>query len=302
MKTKAIVMTAAAAVAISPPSARAVLGVGDVVSDPVAEEALVQKNVFDQLKYAWEQSQWAEKLATLHSTLDTVRQQLETVNQVKQAIGDPAAAIGLIDSGVFSDYFANSGIDDTLGELAGIVLEGAALSATVRSLFDPIDMSRWKDLSASFEGMASFRDASDPLKRFRAIENAYARFETLIGKAQNKRKELNLQISKLNTQLKGAKSDAEVQKLVGSLATAQTALGDLDSVSESAGREVQMLQTLNQNRKDEEEVASEDISRERNREYAQMAIQAEAEAQLPEGGGSSEPDLLLPNPDQPPGF
>lgn len=303
MKTKAIVITAAAAaLSVSPRDARAVLGVGDVVSDPVAEEALIQKNVFDQLKYVWEQSQWAEKLATLHSTLDTVRQQLETANQVKQAIGDPVAAIGLIDSGVFSDYFAKSGIDDTLGELAGLVQEGAALSATVRSLFDPIDMGRWKDLSTSFEGMASFRDGGDPLKRFRAVETAYAKFETLIGRAQNKRKELNLQVSKLNTQLKGAKDDAEVQKLVGSLATAQTALGDLDYVSEEAGREVQMLQTLNQNRKDEEEVAAEEISRDRNREYAQLAIQAEAEAQLPEGGDSSEPDLLLPNPDQPPGF
>ena len=99
-------------------------------------------------------------------------------------------------------------------------------------------MSAWSNVSgdtlASFEGIASFRDSSDPLKRFRAVENAYSRLEILIGRAQNKRRVLNLQIARLNSQLKNARDDAEVQKLVGSLATAQTALDDIDYVSESA--------------------------------------------------------------------
>jgi hypothetical protein len=92
---------AIAAILAAQPHAYAVLGVGDIVSDPIAEEALIHKNIFDQLKYAWEQTQWADKLATLHNTLTTVRQQLETANLVKQAIGDPVAAIALIDNGLF---------------------------------------------------------------------------------------------------------------------------------------------------------------------------------------------------------
>ena len=129
------------------PDARAVLGVGDIVSDPIAEQALVQKNIFDQLKYAWEQTQWADKLATLHSTLTTVRQQLETANMVKQAIGDPVAAIALIDNGLFSDFLQDSGIADTLTDLAGIAQEGVQLSATIQELFQPIDLSAWANLS-----------------------------------------------------------------------------------------------------------------------------------------------------------
>ncbi len=298
MKSKSLII--AAAVALSP-NARAVLGVGDVVSDPVAEAALTQKNIFDQVKYAWEQTQWADKLATLHDTLTTVRNQLETVNQVKQAIGDPAAAASLIDSGLFSQYFQESGISDTLGELTGIVQEGTQLSATVQALFEPIDLSRWQNVSLMFDGAASFRDANDPLKRFRAVENAYTKFETIMGIAQNKRKVLNQQIAKLNEQLKGAKDDAEVQKVVGSLTTAQTALSDLDAVSQQAGQEVQMLEVLNRNRQQEESVAAEDISRTRNRQLAQAAIQADNEAVLPEGD-SAGPDLTMPNPDLPPGF
>lgn len=41
------------------PSGQAFWGVGDIVSDPIVEEATTQKNIFDQLKYAWEQAQWA---------------------------------------------------------------------------------------------------------------------------------------------------------------------------------------------------------------------------------------------------
>jgi hypothetical protein len=290
-----ILSFAIAAILAAQNDARAVLGVGDIVSDPIAEEALIHKNIFDKLKYAWEQAQWADKLATLHDTLITVRQHLETANMVKQAIGDPIAAIALIDNGLFSDFLQDSGITDTLTDLAAITQEGVELSATIQELFQPIDMSAWNvsgDTLISFEGVASLRDSSDPLKRFRAVENAYSRLEILIGRAQNKRRTLNLQIARLNSQLKNARDDAEVQKLVGSLATAQTALDDIDYVSDSAHRQVEMLHVLNQNRQAEEEIAAEEISRKRNRELARLA--AEAEAALP--------DFNEPNPDLPPGF
>lgn len=268
------------------------------VAAPGVEARQDQKNIFDILKYTWEQAKWAEKLATLHNTLTTVREQLETANMVKQAIGDPVAAIGLIDNGLFSGYLEDSGIGDTLGELAGIAQEGAELSATVQDLFQPINIDSWKslalDTTRSFDGIASFRDSDDPLRRFRAVDNAFSRFEVLLGRAQNKRKVLNRQISRLNTQLKGAQDDAEVQKLAGSLTTAQTALEDLDSMVETARGQVELLHTLNANRTQAEEVAAEEISRARNRELSRMAAEAEAELQLP--------DFSAPNEDLPPGF
>jgi len=269
-----------------------------VVTAPGVEARQDQKNIFDIMKYTWEQAKWAEKLATLHSTLTTVQEHLQTANQVKQAIGDPVAAIALIDNGLFSGYLEESGLADTLGELADIAREGGEISATIGQLFEPIQMDSWKNLATdatrSFDGISSFRDGADPLKRFRAVENAYSRFEILLGRAHNKRKVLNQQIARLNTQLKGAKDDAEVQKLVGSLAAAQTALDDIDYLTESSGSQVQMLHVLNQNRSQAEEVAAEEISRERNRELARLAAQAEAELELPDFGA--------PNEDLPPGF
>jgi hypothetical protein len=284
---KTLLISAAAAVA-----GASVAHCQFVVAAPGVEARQDVKNIFDQIKYSWEQAQWADKLATLHSTLTTVREHLETANLVKQAIGDPVAAIALIDSGLFSDYLQESGIADTLIDLAGIAAEGVHLSATIQELFEPIDISGWRDLSTPFDGVPSFRDPGDPLKRFRAVENAYSRFEVLLLKARSKRETLKGQIARLNTQLKNAKHDAEVQKLAGSLQAAETALSDLDDMVDTAHQQMESLQVLNENRKEEEEVAADEISRERNQELARLAAEAEAEL----------PDFNEPNSDLPPGF
>jgi hypothetical protein len=114
----------------------------------------------------------------------------------------------------------------------------------------------------------------------------------LLLKARSKRETLKGQIARLNTQLKNAKDDAEVQKLAGSLQAAETALIDLDDMVDTAHQQMESLQVLNENRKEEEEVAADEISRERNQELARLAAKAEAEL----------PDFNEPNSDLPPGF
>jgi predicted nucleic acid-binding Zn-ribbon protein len=147
-------------------------------------------------------------------------------------------------------------------------------------------------VSVPFDGVTSFRDRGDPFKRFRAVENAYSRFEVLLLQARSKRQTLKSQIARLNFQLKNAKDDAEVQKLAGSLQAAQTALIDLDDLVDTSHQQMESLQVLNENRKEQEEVAADEISRERNREFARLAAKAEAKL----------PDFNEPNADLPPGF
>lgn len=283
----ALLVTAAAAVA-AVPTVRSQF----VVAAPGVEARQDHKNIFDALKYAWEQAQWADKLATLHNTLTTIREHLETANLVKQAIGDPVAAIALIDNGLFSDFLQDSGITDTLTDLAGIAAEGVQVSATIQELFEPIEISNWMEVSTTFDGVTSFRDSRDPLRRYRAVENAYSRFELLLLQARSKRQTLKSQIARLNMQLKNARDDAEVQKLAGSLEAAQTALIDLDDMVDVAHHQVGSLQLLNENRREQEEVAADEISRERNRELARLAAEAEAEL----------PDFNEMNSDLSPGF
>ena len=61
---------------------------------------------------------------------------------------------------------------------------------------------------------------------------------------------------------------------------------------DSAHQQVESLQVLNENRKEQEEVAADEISRERNQELARLAEAAEAEM----------PDFSEANSDLPPGF
>lgn len=249
-----------------------------VVSDPAVEQATMAKNVFDQLKYAWEQTQWAQQLSSLAQTLDTVKSQLEVAQQVKQAIGNPAAISGMIQSGLFSSYLRNSGITDTLSDLSNITQQGARQSVAIQQMYRPIDLNAYKRIETPFEGTASFRDEEDPLKQFRAVENAYSNFQEMLQQAQAKRRQLNIQIAALNDQLKSAQDDAEVQKLQGSLSTAQTSLRDLDGIMDGAEHQVRLLHMLNENRAATEAIAAEEISRARNRESAKMGSDAESSA------------------------
>jgi predicted nucleic acid-binding Zn-ribbon protein len=262
-----------------------------VVSDPVVEQATMAKNAFDQLKYAWEQTQWAQQLSSLAQTLDTVKSQLEVAQQVKTAIGNPAAISGAIQSGLFSSYLRNSGITDTLSDLSNITQQGAKQSVAIQQMYRPIDLNAYKQIETPFEGTASFRDETDPLKQFRSVENAYSNFQDMLQQAQSKRKELNTQIAALNDQLKNAQDDAEVQKLQGSLTTAQTSLKDLDGIMDGAEHQVKLLHMLNENRAATEAIAAEEISRARNRESAKMGSDAEASAAKSgsQSGGNSWP-------------
>ena len=156
MKTTIIVTSIAAA--LVPPAAQAQL----VVAAPGVEVRQDAKNIFDQIKYAWEQTQWADKLATLHSTLTAVRQHLETANLVKQAIGDPVAAIALIDNGLFSEYLQDSGIGETLGELIDITRRASSFPEVQRC--SPSNVGLEKSLGRYRPVRGIRRSGSAPLR------------------------------------------------------------------------------------------------------------------------------------------
>jgi hypothetical protein len=150
------------------PSGQAFWGVGDIVSDPIVEEATTQKNIFDQLKYAWEQAQWADKLATLHNTLVTVQQDLQIAIMVKNAIGDPTQIVGLLDEMVLGGMLSDTGILDTLNELGGLVQAGGNIAMQLQYLGTPIDLAGWKN-AARGGSFYAFTYNADPLAKYRAV-------------------------------------------------------------------------------------------------------------------------------------
>jgi hypothetical protein len=237
------------------PSGQAFWGVGDIVSDPAAEEALHQKNIFDNLKYAWEQTQWAEQLATLHNTLVTVREDLDVAIRVKNAIGDPSQIVGLLDDTLLGGMLSDSGILDTLQELGGLIQEGGNIASQLQYLLGtPINLDGWKNAARS-GSFNAFTYNADPLARYRAVEFAYQRYNSQLQTSVYRAQYMRSQIRRLQSQLGSASTDAETQKLQGSLTTADAALQDIETSIQLSSEQINVARTLAVNRQDQEREA-----------------------------------------------
>ncbi len=231
---------------------------------------------FQQGKLFWEQAEWGKKLLLLENTLQTTQQHLQTMNYVRSAIGDPSSvAGGYIDRYTFSSLLDYNKIPQTLWDIQRLLARSRNASNTIRSLYDEdqIDIDKYVR-SNRYTGISSFRDSKDPLKRYRAVENAYAEYEDSIQQAQKKRIILNQQIAQLNGQLKGAKTDAEVQKLQSSLIASQTALSSLDQMEDNSAERIKLLMVLNANREKMEQAAYGEINRRLDEKTSKEASEA----------------------------
>jgi hypothetical protein len=270
---KTITLITAGSVVLSTNS-KAVLGVGDIVSDPIVEQATVQKNIFDQLKYAWEQAQWAEKLATLHNTLTTIRENLEIAIRVKNAIGDPSQIVGLLDETLLDGALSESGIVQTLQELGGLVVEGGTIGAQLQNLLGtPINLNAWMSAGRS-GGFRALTYNSDPLAKYRAVEYAYQRYNMQLQIGSARAQQMRAQIKALQGRLGTAATDAETQKIQGSLISADAALQDLEGSIQLSSDQINIARTLAENRRVQEVEAY-------NATVNQMNQETEANLTLP---------------------
>jgi hypothetical protein len=217
---------------------------------------------FQIKKWADEEKKWGSQLLFLENTLRTTQQQLQAVNYVRSAIGDPKAVVGgYIDAHTFSGLLNYNNIPRTLWNIQTLLARSRYASETLRGLYgdSEIDIEKYVK-SNSYTGMSAFRDPKDPLKRYRAIENAYGEYEKNIQEAQKQRAILNQQIAQMNSQLKGAQTDAEVQKLQASLLASQAALSSLDKMEANSAERLKLLMALNENREKMEQAACAEIN------------------------------------------
>jgi hypothetical protein len=234
----------------------------------------VQKNIFDQIKYAWEQTQWADKLATLHNTLTTVRENLEVAIRVKNAIGDPSQIVGLLDDALLDGALSESGIVQTFQELGGLVAEGAAVGSELKILLgEPISLDAWMNAGRN-GGFRALTYNPDPLAKYRAVEYAYQRYNTQLQISSARAQQMRAQIRALQARLGTATTDAETQKIQGSLISADAALEDLEGSIRLSSDQINIARTLAENRRDQEIEAY-------NATVNQMNQEIEANLELP---------------------
>ena len=248
LRTAAIAITASSALLL--PSAHSQW----VVADPGTHAGLATKNIFDQIKYAWEQAQWAEKLATLHDTLTTVRENLQTLILVKTAIGDPSQIPAILDELALDGALSESGIFSTLNEIGGLVREGGLIAMQLEYLAQPVDLDGWKN-AARGGNFYAYSNPADPLARYRATQMAFARYNSRLQGSTYRAQYMRGQLSRLNTRLGSSATDAETQKLQSSLIIADSALSNIEIQIQHDAEQIEIAHTMSESRSAEEREA-----------------------------------------------
>jgi hypothetical protein len=238
--------------------AHAVLGVGDIVYDPTMHAT-------DTAKWSWEQVQWAEKLETLRNTLTTVRENLQTLILVKTAIGDPSTIPMVLDELMLNGALSDSGMLQTINDLGQIVRESGIIAMQLEYLSQPINLQGWKN-AARMGGLYAYSYNADPLARYVAVEQQYMRYNTQLQIGAQRAAWMRSQLQMLNTRLGASSTDAETQKINGSIVTADAALQDIQSSIEFQSRQIETARTMSVNRSDQEREAYRASVDELNRE------------------------------------
>ena len=229
------------------PKAQAVLGVGDIVYDPTIHAQ-------DTAKWAWERGEWAEKLAILGNTLTTVRENLQTLILVKTAIGDPSSIPAILDELALDGALSESGILTTLNDLGQIVQEGGMIALQLEYLSRPVDLAGWK-AAARGTNFYAYSYNPDPLEKYRMTEYAFRRYNARLQSSAYRAQYMRTQLSRLNSRLGSSTTDAETQKVKGSIETADAALQNIEIQIQHEGDQVELARTMAENRADEEKAA-----------------------------------------------
>ena len=246
MKTPAIAIIAATSTLINP-SVRGVWGVGDIVHDPPAYAQ-------DTAKWTWERGEWATKLATLADTLTTVRENLQTLILVKTAIGDPASIPAILDELALDGMLSESGILTTINDLGQIVRESGIIAMQLDYLAQPVDLNGWKN-AARGGNFYAYTYNADPLAKYRATTLAFERYNARLQGSAYRAQYMRGQLSRLQGRLNTSTTDAEVQKVKGSIETADAALQNIEIQIQHEGDQVELARTMAENRADEERAA-----------------------------------------------
>ena len=96
-----------------------------------------------------------------------------------------------------------------------------------------------------------------PSRQIRAVEFAYERYNAQLQSSVYKAQYMRNQIRMLQSRLGSASTDAETQKIQGSLTSADAALQDLETSIQLSSEQINVARTLAVNRQDQEREAYE---------------------------------------------
>ena len=211
-----------------------------IVNDPVA---VAQSAV----QHAIELGQYVEMVSNQVEQINLLTSQLSEVTAYVEAFGDPSSLLSITGADQIIGQLRLPSSGQLLGDLQRASSGATSLTNTSGGLFRPIE-------SIDISGVQIPRH-EELYRKYGALEDTESNYRTVHEESADRIKTLKENISETTRALQSATTDAEVQKLQGTLASQNAQLAALQGDVQNAATQVLVQNVLNRNDEEKQEEA-----------------------------------------------
>lgn len=211
-----------------------------IVNDPVAvAQSAVQHGI--------ELAQYVEMVSNQVEQINLLTSQLNEVTAYVEAFGDPSSLLNITGADQIISQLRLPSSGQLLGDLQRASSGTTSLTNTSGGLFRPIE-------SINISGVDVPRH-EELYRKYGALEDTETNYRTVHEESADRIKTLKEDISDTTRALQSATTDAEVQKLQGTLASQNAQLTALQGDVQNAATQVLVQDALNRNDEEKQEQA-----------------------------------------------
>lgn len=211
-----------------------------IVNDPVAvAQSAVQHTI--------ELAQYVEMVSNQVEQINLLTSQLSEVTAYVEAFGDPSSLLSITGADQIIGQLRLPSSGQLLGDLQRASSGATSLANTSGGLFRPIE-------SIDISGVQIPRH-EELYRKYGALEDTESNYRTVHEESADRIKTLKENISETTRALQSATTDAEVQKLQGTLASQNAQLAALQGDVQNAATQVLVQDVLNRNDAEKQEEA-----------------------------------------------
>lgn len=211
-----------------------------IVEDPVAIAQSATQHLAEVAKFA-------EMIDKQVEQIDLLTSQLNQVTAYVDAFGDPSSLLNITGADKIISQLRLPSSGQLLGDLQRASSGATSLTNTSGGVYRPIE-------SINISGVEVPRH-EELYRKFGALEDTETNYRTVHEESADRIKTLKEDISDTTRALQSATTDAEVQKLQGTLASQNAQLNALQGDVQNAATQVLVQDALNRNDAEKQEQA-----------------------------------------------
>lgn len=231
-----IIITGLAVIGLAPDKANAQW----IVEDPAAIAQSATQHLAEIAKYK-------EMIDNQLDQINLLTSQLDQITAYVDAFGDPSSLLNITGADQIISQLRLPSSGQLLGDLQRASSGATSLTNTGGGLYRPID-------SINISGVEVPRH-EELYRKYGALEDTETNYRTVHEESADRIKTLKEDISDTTRALQSATTDAEVQKLQGTLASQNAQLTALQGDVQNAATQVLVQDALNRNDEEKQEQA-----------------------------------------------